>query len=171
MNRKYRLFGKLPVVDILIILLICAVGAFAVWFLTRPTVSEDTLSTATNETQTIEYDLLVSSVSDSITALPIQGETVFDSESMTAIGTVTRVSVSPAYTYTVNKEKGISEKLKEADRHAVEITVKVDTTTASDSGVYVGETQIAIGKTISYATKSFGAQATVSGVRWIEVKK
>lgn len=171
MNNKYRLFRKIPIVDILIVLLICGVGAFAVWFLTRPSVSEENLSTTVVQTQTVEYDLLVTSVSDSITALPAQGQTVFDSETMTAIGTVTRVSVSPAYTYVVNKQSGKSEKVAEKDRHAVEIIVRVTTPTVSDRGVYIGDTHIAISKMINYATESFGAQATVMGVRVEEVTK
>ena len=78
MKGKYRLFGKIPVVDILIVLVLVALCVTAVWLLTREEVSEQTgAESQVEQTYPFTTVLMVKDIVEEYADLPVVGDELY----------------------------------------------------------------------------------------------
>ena len=83
--RKYRLFGKIPVFDVIVIAVIIVLGiVFYNVFMTSN--SGDVI--VNSQTKTIRYTIEFMNISDMIDGIPDVGEKVFETSSNYEIGKV-----------------------------------------------------------------------------------
>lgn len=154
--RKYRLFGKIPVFDVILILLIAAVVVFAFMFFKR----NDMMPA---ESRTIRYVLELKNINNAIESMPQQGETVTDGKTNIAIGTVVSSESIEYASNWFNAETGEVYRNVLSDRHTVRVVVEAKAN-ISDQGIFVNNVRISIASQISARMPSLSSTAVVMSI-------
>ena len=154
--RKYRLFGKIPVFDVILVLLIAAVVVFAFMFFKR----NDMMPT---ESRTIRYVLELKNINNAIESMPQEGETVTDGKANIAIGTVVSSESIEYASNWFNAETGEVYRNVLSDRHTVRVVVEAKAN-ISDQGIFVNNVRISVASQVSARMPSLSSNAVVMSI-------
>ncbi len=154
MNRKYRLFGKIPVVDILIVVVLVAFFGGAVWLLTRGEVEEQTGAESQADIYPFTAVLYVKNTAEENYQLVEVGDVLHHKDG-TVIGTVTAVRKEPYVEYAVDQTTGEHKGTEMAGRVGLYISIKGEATADSAKGIFVGKKHLAMNCTIKAGTEKY----------------
>lgn len=155
MNKKYRLFGKIPVVDILILILLIGVLAVGVRFLTKDEVKEQTGA---------ESQIAKTYPFEAVLCVP---NTAFENEELVEIGdklyldngtyaaTVTSVRTEPYIAYNTDLESGKPVATEQKGRINIYLTVSGEATANSNKGIFIGKKRVAYNNTIPLGNEKY----------------
>ena len=145
MNRKYRLFNKIPVVDILIVAVLIAVFCAAVWVLTREDVQTQTGAVAQADEYPVTVTFFVNRTASENTAKVQVGDTIYTG-SHVELGKVTKVEVGPYISYGIDTTGDGARIPTEVEGYSsIAFTVEGKATSSSNRGTYVGKQRLAYG--------------------------
>ncbi len=166
MNKKYRLFGKIPVVDVLIVIVLFAILAVGAFFLSRGEVKEQTgAESQVEKTYPFEAVLCVEGKRELDYALVEVGDKLY-TENGTYAATVTAKEKKPHYKYGVNAQTGQTVKTEIEGRVDIFITVKGEATARDNNGIYIGKKRVAYNNKIPLGNeKIFWKMLTVDITR------
>ena len=155
MNKKYRLFGKIPVVDILIVILLLGVLAVGVRFLTKDEVREQTgADSQVAKTYPFEAVLCVQNTAADNEALVEIGDKLY-LENGTYAATVTAVTAKPYVAYGTHPVSGDPVATEMEGRVNLYLSVSGEATADSDKGIFVGKKRVAYNNTIPLGNEKY----------------
>ncbi len=155
MNKKYRLFGKIPVVDILILVLLIGVLALGVRFLTKDEVKDQTgADSQVAKTYPFEAVLCVSNTAEENEALVEVGDKLY-LENGTYAATVTAVEVKPYVAYSTDPHTGAPVGTEQEGRVNLYLSVSGEATADSNKGIFVGKKRVAYNNTIPLGNEKY----------------
>lgn len=154
MNKKYRIFGKIPVVDILILLILAVVVAACAFFLTRGEVKEQTGADAQAKTYPFEAVLCMSSLSRDDALLAEVGDKLY-LEDGTFVATVTAKESKPHYRYGFDGETGACVQNELEGKVDLYLTVKGEATARSEKGIMIGKKRLAFNSFLTLGNEKF----------------
>lgn len=161
-NDKGKLFGKISIIDIVVLIGIIIAGFGLYSKYTAPSAE-----IITTETQTIEYLLLIKNVPQGTVDGLNNSSIITNVHTKEYIGYITNVSPVPAL-QTVTLSDGSTETTEIPDLFNVTLTVRLEGK-AGESGYYTSENQsINIGAIYNINTKYVNASATVTNVYEVE---
>lgn len=162
--KKYKLFGKIPYFDILIVLIIIAV-AFVAGKVFMSSKTGQTVSTS--NVSKIKYIVEFQNISTSVDGVPDAGEKVRDIETSTEIGKVISSQVKPYSVTTCNMITGEPVTTIQQDRQNIEVVIE-STATVSDMGISVNGIRFGLGRTIGISMTSISGSAIVRNIEVLE---
>ena len=147
-NKDGKVFGKINLLDILIILMIVAVGLFAARTLRhRGGAGTGLIGNAQTQTHTIKFYSPIT-FADTATGIRV-GEPVTQQGAEISFGTITNVNVSPTIEFRPNAE-GVLTPSEWGDRVSVEITAELELPIgAHNHGLTIQGTRFAIGQSVN----------------------
>lgn len=153
-NREGKLFGRVNVLDLIIVLLVVAFAARLAysWWVQKPAVDQ--------ARQTITFTALVQGVRQPTADAIHVGDIVYDTRSNALLGTVTAVRVEAAPVLQQNDDGSRTETVSKVYRD-VYVTIR-GTGEATPTAVMVGSVQIHIGSPLQFQTRIWG----VEGIVW-----
>lgn len=154
MNNKYRLFGKIPVVDILVVTVLACMLAAGIWLLTRKEVKEQTGTVAQAETVPFTATFLVEATQKDNVSLIAVGDPLY-LENGTSVGKVTDVEVTPLVRYGLDQQSGKMIPTEIEDRRDVYITAECTATKCNDKGVYIGKKKFSLNNKIALGNTKY----------------
>lgn len=160
-DNKGKLFGKISIVDLLIVLLVVvAIGAtvFKFGFSAQKDVNEST--------EKIEYVVRVRGVRDfTVNSIKV-GTELYDEESEEFIGTVKKVDVKEAMDYAV-KNDGTTVYTAKPERYDVYITVESDGRILNGAYFVGGTKEISAFSSFAVSSQYFSFSVEVQSVKQI----
>lgn len=157
-NKEGKLFGKISVIDIAVILII---AVLAVGIYIRFSGTTQTIATAGED---IECTLLVKNVRIfSVDALK-RGGPVYDKTSKEYIGDITDIRVDEGE-YQVNMADGSFETVVPEDRYNVYVTVEFDGKVGENGYYTAANKYLAAGTTVLINTKYAQCESTVYSIK------
>ncbi len=162
--KKYRLFGKIPVFDLVVILVVVlsAVVCYKVFFSGN---SKDVVTVT--EMKTIKYTVEFSNLSNLIDGIPELGEVVYDKNTNFEVGKVVYSETEPAVVYAMNELTGESVKTVYDDRQTIRIVVEA-IANVSDISTTVNDVRLGIGRTLTLNMPSLCASGVVKNIEIVE---
>ena len=163
--KNYKLFGKIPIFDIIVVLVIIVAAFFAF----KIFMSSKTGQTVT-ETQykTIRYTVEFQNVSKMVDGVPEAGEKVRDVKTNSDIGVVVSSEVKPFKVTTHNLMTGEPVTSIYEDRQNVEVVIET-TASVSDMGISVNGVRFGIGRAFSVSMPSITGSTVVRNIEIVEV--
>jgi hypothetical protein len=158
-DSKGRVFGKVNIIDILVVVLIAA-AAFGYWH-TR--VGSKQLSELRGKTGPVEVTFLVANVRPATVNAIKVGDKVNDSRSNTYLGEVTAVRAEPAEIAVTGPDGRIYESTSTI-RKDVWVTV-VGPGRVSPNVITLGSTEVRIGAQVALKSNIFAVQSTVMAIK------
>ena len=158
--RKYKLFGKIPVFDVILVILIVALIIFAFMFFKNNKMLPV-------ETKPIRYTLELKNLSNTVDSMPQAGETVKDVKTNNAIGTVISSEWLEQTGNWYSAETGETVKSEFPDRHTVRVVVEAKAD-ISDQGILVNNVRLSVTGQINARMPSLASSAIVMSIE--EVK-
>ncbi len=156
-DKNGKLFGKINLIDLLIILVIIAAVAF---FATKAfTPAQETANT---DTGTVRVQFFSSKVPVGAAEAIEVGAPAFEDTTNVQFGKVVAVESEPAYTYLVDDD-GNPVKTEVPYSYAVSVTVELEGN-LTDSGLYVGGRLYGVGASFTMHFGKSTIYASVSGV-------
>ncbi len=163
--KKYKLFGKFPIFDIVIVLVLI----LAVFFVGKVFMSSKTGQVVTNsKTNTIRYTVEFQNISSMVDGVPEANEKVRDVETSTEIGRVVSAESKPYSTTTCDMITGEAVTSVQSDRQNIEVVIEV-TADVSDTGISVNGYRFGVGRTIGISMTSISGGAIVRNIEILEV--
>jgi len=163
--RNYKLFGKIPIFDIVVVVVLIAVAflGFKVFM------SSKTGQTVT-ETQykTIRYTVEFQNLSKMVDGLPEAGEKVRYEKTNSDIGVVVSSESKPYEVSTPNLITGERVTSVYEDRQNVEVVIEA-TASVSDKGISVNGVYFGMGRSFTILMPSISGQAYVKNIEIVEV--
>lgn len=153
-DREGRLFGRVNLVDLVIVLLVVAFAgrlAFS-WWVQKPAVDQSN--------PTITFTALVQAVRQPTADAIHVGDVVYDTRSNALLGTVTAVRIEAAPVLEQHEDGTQTERLSKVYKD-VYVTIR-GTGRSTPTAVMVGSVQIHIGTPLKFQTRIWG----VEGVIW-----
>lgn len=162
--KKYKLFGKIPIFDIIIVLIV----AVAVVIVGKVFMSSKTGQTVSNsKVSTIRYTVELQNISDMVDGVPDAGEKVRDVETSTDMGIVVSAQ-SKTYSVTMpNMVTGEAVTSVQNDRQNIEIIIEASAT-VSDTGISVNGIRFGVGRTVGLSMTSLSGNAIVRNIEILE---
>ena len=151
-DEKGRLFGKISVIDIIVIVFVIVVSALCIY----KYVSRDKEEDIKRENEKLVVTFLAEEVPQYVTETLKEGKKVKDSEQRTTIGTVANYNVGPSISYATTFQGDYVKTTKEG-YNSVEVTID-GLGYFEDTGVRIGSQLFLVGK---YITVEIG-----EGVYW-----
>ncbi len=127
-DNKGKLFGKINIVDLLVIVIV--VVAIAVTYFKFNLSAHSDVTTSNGQ---VQYTLLTKAVRMYTVDQLVEGDKVFDEESGKCIGQIVKVEYEPAYDYVV-KTDGTAVLSRIPEKYDVKVTVLSDAI-INDSGI------------------------------------
>ncbi len=127
-DNKGKLFGKINIVDLLVILIV--VVAIAVTYFKFNLSTHSDVTTSNGQAQ---YTLVTKAVRMYTVDQLVEGDKVFDEESGKCVGEIVKVEYEPAYDYVI-KTDGTPVYSQIPERYDVKVTVLTDAI-INDSGI------------------------------------
>lgn len=149
-DKKFRLFGRIGVLDILIVLLIIIGIVFAMRF------SVNTNAGAASSSQKITYTILLSKKMPGFENNIIAGQKVFDSLKGGEIGVILNYNVKPNLTTYPDLMTGKLVQAEVTGLNDIEVTISADARINTDA-VMIGDYDIPVGKEMFIKTKGFAS--------------
>lgn len=163
MSNKYRIFGKIPVADILIVALLIAVMAMGIWFIGQGDVQEETGAESqaedVGESYPVTLTLSISNTSDKNEQLVSAGDELYY-EDGTYFGKVTQATVEPYVTYYSNTAGGYTESTVEG-RITIYMVVQAQATSRTDHGIYINGERVYLSDTVTLCNEKYYWNMTV----------
>lgn len=158
--RKYRLFGKIPVFDLVIVLIALVIAAVGIKILTSSNAAESAIDT---KTQKIQYTVSVKGLSNDIEDLPMPAHTIKDGNTNSEIGKVVSAIKTENKSYDFNPVTG--EKIVSVieDRYDLIITVEANAN-QSERCTEINNVRIGVGKTMTFSMPSLYATGVVTSI-------
>jgi len=163
--KKYKLFGKIPIFDIVIVLML-VVAALVVGKVFMSSKTGQTVSTS--NVNTIRYTVEFQNVSAMVDGVPDADEKVRDIETSTEIGKVISSQVRPYSITTCNMVTGEPATTVQKDRQNIEVVIEA-TATVSDMGISVNGIRFGVGRTLGLSMTSLSGSAIVRNIEILEV--
>lgn len=154
MNKKYRIFGKIPVVDILILLVLVAAVAACTLFLTKEEIKEQTGADAQAKTYPFEAVLCVSNVTQQNYDLVEVGDKLY-LEDGTYVATITAKESKPYYKVALHSETAESVQTQMPGKVILYVHVKGEATQRSNKGILIGEERIAYDNKVGLGNEKY----------------
>lgn len=162
--KKYRLFGKIPVFDVIIVaalvlVVIVCVSVFG---------SSKSGSTITStEYKTIRYTVEFYNLSNMIDGTPAEGENVRDNVNNYDVGKVVFAESTPAVAYGMNEVTGETVETVYNDRQTIKVVVEAQAT-ISETGTQVNNVKLGIGRLMTFNMPSLCATGTIKNIEVVE---
>lgn len=162
--KKYRLFGKIPVFDIVVV----AVLILAVVVCINVFGSSKSGSTiASTEYKTIRYTIEFYNLSNMIDGVPDEGEIVRDNVNNYDVGKVVFAEATPAVVYGINELTGETVETVYNDRQTIKVVVEAKATIA-ETGTQVNNVKLGIGRFMTFNMPSLCATGTIKNIEIVE---
>ncbi len=158
--KKYRLFGKIPVFDIIIIAVIIVV---AIVFYNVFMTSKSGEVIINSQTKTIRYTVEFLNISNTIDGIPDVGEKVYETSSNYAMGTVVSADAKPFVNYSYNEVTGEPTSTTYEDRQTISIVIEASAV-VSERCTEVNGVKIGIGKTTTFNMPSLCALGVIINI-------
>ena len=165
MKNKYRLFGKIPVVDILIVLVLAVAFSGAIWLLTRNEVKEQTGADSQVE-QTYPFTavfMVKDTAAENVDLVQVGDELYL--KGGTYVGKVTAVRSEPYSEYNIDTEKEEQVLSTFEDRRNIYLTVDGVATSDTEKGIFVLKKRIAFDSTVAIGNEKYYWTMRVVDVR------
>lgn len=164
MKGKYRLFGKIPVVDILIVLVLVALCVTAVWLLTREEVSEQTgAESQVEQTYPFTTVLMVKDIVEEYADLPVVGDELYF-KGGTYFGKITKIEKKLYGDYYTSELTGEQVYNELPGKYCLYLTVDGTATSDTEKGITVGKNRVAYGLSFDVGNEKFYWSASVVGM-------
>ena len=158
--KKYRLFGKIPVFDIIIIAVVLIVGiVFYKVFMT----SKSGATILNSETKTIRYTMEFKDISELIDGVPEQGEKVYDTSTNYELGNVVSADKKPFIKYGYNDITGEPTSTVYEDRQIITVVVEAKAV-VSEKSTEINSVKIGLGKSITVNMPSLCAMGVIINI-------
>ena len=156
-DKNGKLFGKVNLIDLLIVVVLVAVVGFLGW---RFLVKDDS---GVVNTQTVYLRFTDTEVPSYVAEGLEAGDNVLDSTENNSMGTLTDFTLGEASSYSVD-ELGDTVTIHRPDCYSVELTTEVDAT-YTENGVIINGTRYAIGHTMAIYVGDCKLYAQISGIQ------
>lgn len=156
-DKNFRLFGKIGVLDIFIILILIIGVVFALRF------SVNTNAGAAANTQKISFTVLITKRKPGLEKDIVIGQKAFDSLKGGEIGVVSGYNVKPYKSTQSNGLTGEMVRYEVQGLNDIEVTITADAK-ALQSGVMVGDYDVSVGKEMFIKSKSFASSGYCIGL-------
>ena len=163
MSNKYRLFGKIPVADILIVTLLAAVLVVGVWFIGQDAVQDQTGGEETEEvgqSYPVHMTLSVSGIAAENERLVEIGDELFYEEDGGAFGKITGVRSEPYYSIQTD-ENGRQIKTKIDGKVVLLLDIEGVGIDHTDGGIYISEERLHYSAEYSLCNEKYCWKMTV----------
>ena len=158
-DKKGRLFGRVSIVDLLIVLMVLAVGSVIYLYLFGG--SGSVQMSAGQEMVTYEIEL--QKVTKEFTEMPEVGLPVYNSSKSYYIGQLKDYEVMP-YTLSIeNYDEGTFELVEAEDLYTVILTIEA-VADVTDMDIRVGQQEVRIGEQVPVKSKGFAAYGYIVGI-------
>lgn len=161
--RKYKLFGKIPIFDLIIVVVLIVV-AFVGFKAVNS--SQSGVAYTTSETKEIVMTVKFTNISDTVKGEPKVGESVVETYTNNSLGTVISSKLED---YIVKDYSVVDGKLdinEFKDRHNIIVEIKT-LANVSDINTSVNGTIIGIGKGVSFSMPSFSCAGTIIDIKGV----
>ena len=162
--RKYKLFGKIPIFDLIIVLLVVVVAIFGIKLVKS---SKSGVSYTTAETKEVFITIKFSNVSEQIEFVPKTGDKMIEATTNNALGVVESFEKENHTVYDYN-DKGELITTTYDDRFNYIVKIK-STATMSEIETLINGTRIGLGKNITCSMPAFSGSGTIIDIK--EVSK
>lgn len=159
MIKNGKLFGKINLFDLLVILLILvlAVGIGYKFLVIDKEVAKNTVE--------VTYDLKIETVRDVTVNAFREGDTVYHYKLEEPIGTVSGIATTPAMD-TLDTLSGEALSVPVEDRYDLVVTVKGTAVRQDDGNLMMGKVKLVEGTELRVATQLAHCTALVENVQW-----
>lgn len=155
MNKKYHLFGKIPVVDVLIVLVLVLVVSACVFFLTRGAVQEQTGAQAQQEKiHPFEAVFCVENIKPNNYEAVEVGDKLYLDDG-TYVATITKKEIKPHLKFSFDSKTAQPVTTQMDGRFDLFITVKGEATARDDNGILINKKRIAYNNRISLGNEKY----------------
>lgn len=158
-DRKGRLFGKVSLLDVLIVAVVAAVAVIGYQML----FGNQTTSTGEEGRKTIRYTVEMREVRATILDMPEEGGAAFNSSRNYHIGNIHSWRSEPYQEAVPNYDEGTYEWVERSDEYLLYLTIEAQAV-VSDFGISVGQQVIRIGDEIPVKGKGFASLAYIVGI-------
>ncbi len=165
-DKKGRLFGKISIIDILIILVLIAIIIFAYKFFNKKevVVNDDTVDMY----YTVETRNMTKEFIDQVRNN--EGKSLYNAVRNYYIGEMVSCEVEPFYTYENNYETGTVDRVECEGKYSVYIKIK-GSAKLSEKDITVGEQEIKVGMQLAVKGKGFATNTWIVKVELQEDAK
>lgn len=161
-DEKGKLFGKVNLLDIIIILVIVAAVAFGGWYFLRNKGGD-------GSKLTISYTVEVTKKDEAYFDHIFEGESVVDGKTKQAMGTIISYEKVPARILTQNNEDMTLAYSDLAGKYDGYITIELDADVEYPD-LKSGDEEIKIGKSVAYRSESAAIHGYIIGIDYDEEK-
>lgn len=158
-DRKGRLFGKVSLLDLLIVAVVVAVALVGYNLL----FGENTVTSLEDSQKTVRYTVEMREVRESILTMPEEGGPAFNSSRNYHIGDIVSWRHEPHQEAIQNYDEGTYEWVERDDQYLFYITIEAQAD-INDFGIRVGQQEIRIGDEIPLKGKGFASLGYIVGI-------
>ena len=158
--KKYRLFGKIPVFDIVILVVVIAVAVVGIKIIST---SKSGQSYVSSEKKDIVLTVSFNNMSSQIICEPEIGEKVIDNTTNNSIGTVISVKTEPAVVYDYSDITGEAVATTHDDRKTMILEISASAT-VSDVCTEINGVKVGIGKNITFSMPSVCSNGVITNI-------
>lgn len=158
--KKYRLFGKIPIFDIIVIAVIIAVAVVGTKIINT---SKSGQSYISSEKKNIVLTFSFNNMSSQIICEPEIGEKVIDNTTNNVIGTVISAKTEPALVYDYSSITGEAVATTHDDRKTMILEVSA-VATVSDVCTEINGVMVGIGKGITLSMPSVCSTGVITNI-------
>ena len=159
-DEKGRLFSKISIVDIAVLVFVICAGLFIGLRFFAPAGN-----IADAEQKTYEYSFRVDNVRQaSVDAIKkSQGQNVYDSEGV-FLGTITEITSVEPYKTTVTKADGSMTEAEVPDKYTVKVAASVVAKKTTDSIMVSNKRELSVGSHFSATTPEITVEVVITGI-------
>lgn len=165
-DRQGRLFGKLSIIDLLIVAVVVAALMVFYMFFVKGTSQIQVVG----DKHTVTYTVEVKNVNEAFTKQPQIGQNLFNSSKNTYIGKVVGIEVLPDDDVHQNYETGSHELIDEVDEYKVLITAEGEAT-IDDRFTLIGSQKIRVGEQLPVKGKGYAGLSYIVEVTLPELEE
>ena len=152
LDKKYKLFGKLSLFDIIIILALIAAIIFAVYFLFMPK--------ATGDTAQVTYKVLLEKQPYGLDKNISAGDKVYNQTDNYEMGEIISFTTKEYEDAVYNEKTGTAQMQKYPEKQTIELIIKGNFTNREDR-YYYNDTGLSSNTQINLVSKGFNAFGTI----------
>lgn len=155
--KKYRIFGKIPVFDVVIVALVLIAGIIFYNVFMSSKSGEVLVKT---ETKTVRYTVEFLNISNMIDGVPKEGDKVYETDGNYEIGKVVSAREKPFVNYSYNEETGEVSSTEYTDRRTISVVVEAKAS-VSERATEINSVKIGLGKTMTINMPSLCALGVI----------
>ncbi len=164
--KNYKLFGKIPIFDIIIVIVLFAVIIVGASIFLSSKSGQNATSV---EKKTIRYTVEFQNISKMIESNVTAGDKVRYRPTDTEVGKVVSAQSKPYYVLGMDTVTGEAVKSILDDRQCVEVVIEA-TAKIEDSGISVEDMRFGLGRTIDLVTPGITGTCIVRDIEIVEAK-